>query len=126
MKTIGDLKERLKKDKEFKRLFANKRDINELIKVARENGYDVCEKDLEEDEALSEDALEAVAGGSKKEVIKEDIEVYEHNRISFCSFRTSIPNYFRFKLETYRYADWHYDSLGWQYYPRTIREGTVS
>ena len=79
MKTIGDLKERLKKDKEFKRLFANKRDINELIKVARENGYDVCEKDLEEDEALSEDALEAVAGGSKKEVIKEDIEVYEHN-----------------------------------------------
>lgn len=74
MKTIGDLKERLKKDKEFKRLFANKRDINELIKVARENGYDVSEKDLEQDEALSEDALEAVAGGSKK----EDIKVNEH------------------------------------------------
>lgn len=75
MKNINDLKERLKTDPEFKRLFANKHNINDLIKVARENGYDVSEKDLEKDEVLSEDVLEAVAGGSKK----EDIEVNEHN-----------------------------------------------
>ena len=70
MKNIDDLKERLKTDIEFKKLFANKRDVNELIKVARENGYDVSEKDLEKDEELSEDVLEAVAGGSGKENIR--------------------------------------------------------
>lgn len=75
MKNIDDLKERLKTDAEFKKLFANKRDVNDFIKIAHENGYDVSEDDLEKDEVLSEDMLEAVAGGKKG---NEDIEDNEY------------------------------------------------
>ena len=77
MKNIDDLKERLKTDVEFKKLFENKRDVNDLIKVARENGYDVSEEDLEKDEVLSEDMLEAVAGGKGRD--DEDLDIYERN-----------------------------------------------
>ena len=74
MKNINDLKERLDKDVEFKKLFANKKSVDELINIARENGYEVSKEDLEKDESLAEDALEAVSGGSKKG--EEDINEY--------------------------------------------------
>lgn len=76
MKDIKELKKRLKNDIEFKKLFLNKKDIKELVKVAYENGYDVSEEDLEKDEELSEDALEAVAGGKKEDISVNKIDIY--------------------------------------------------
>lgn len=76
MKDIKELKKRLKNDIEFKKLFLNKKDIKELVKVAYENGYDVSEEDLEKDEELSEDALEAVSGGKKEDISVNKIDIY--------------------------------------------------
>ncbi|MBR1779296.1 MAG: Nif11-like leader peptide family RiPP precursor [Clostridia bacterium] len=73
MKGIKELKERLKDDREFKNLFASKKDAMEIIDLAREYGYDIAADDVERDEELSEEMLAAVAGG------KKDNDIREHN-----------------------------------------------
>jgi len=75
MRDLSDLKKRLKTDAKFKELFANKKNIADLIAVAKANGYNVSKEDVEKDETLSDEILASVAGGSKK----KDIDVYEHN-----------------------------------------------
>lgn len=63
-------------DKNFKDKFKNIKNLNEAIKIAKENGYILAEKEVLNDNELKEDMLDAVAGGAKNEIIqKEDRSV---------------------------------------------------
>ncbi|MDQ5984088.1 MAG: Nif11-like leader peptide family RiPP precursor [Eubacteriales bacterium SKADARSKE-1] len=63
MKALKEFKEKLKSDQEFKNKFLGIKDQKEAIELARKFGFEIKEEDLEEDSDLSEDMLEAVAGG---------------------------------------------------------------
>lgn len=63
MKNLEDLKRDIKNNPEIKKHFANIKDEKEATELARKLGYEVSESELENDEELNEDMLEAVAGG---------------------------------------------------------------
>lgn len=63
MRNINDLKEKLKYDENFKDKFSSIKDPKEAVKLAKKFGFNVNENEVENDPELSEDVLEAVAGG---------------------------------------------------------------
>ena len=71
MKNAKEFKERLEKDLEFKKKFENVKDQGEVIKIAKENGYDLTDCSKQEEEQLTEDMLAGIAGGADKLVGKE-------------------------------------------------------
>lgn len=70
MKNLEDLKRDIKNNPEVKKYFANIKDEREALELARKLGYEVSESELENDEELNEDMLEAVAGGKGDTKIK--------------------------------------------------------
>ena len=63
MKGIKELKARLNEDVEFKKKFCGLKDIDEMLDVARKEGYEVTMDEISCDQELTDDMLEAVAGG---------------------------------------------------------------
>lgn len=66
MSSIEKLKQKIHSDKEFGKLFTNVYGLDEAIAIAKENGFDITEEDIANDEALTDELLEAVAGGKNK------------------------------------------------------------
>lgn len=67
MKDLERLKKKLELDKDFKDLFLNIKSLDEAVALAKQYGFDVDEAQISEDESLTDDILEAVAGGKNKE-----------------------------------------------------------
>lgn len=65
MKGIKELKTRLNEDAEFKKRFCGLKDIEEMLEVAREEGYEVTMDEISCDQELTDDMLELIAGGAK-------------------------------------------------------------
>ena len=65
MKGIKELKVRLNEDVEFKKKFCGLKDIDEMLDVARKEGYEVTMDEISCDQELTDDMLEAIAGGSR-------------------------------------------------------------
>ena len=61
MKSVEDLKNRLK-DPEFMKLFADTKSAEDIVKIAKEQGYEIDVNDVKNYE-MSDDMLESVAGG---------------------------------------------------------------
>ena len=72
MKSAKEFKERLEKDLEFKKKFENVKSQDEVIKIAKENGYDLTDCSKQEEEQLTEDLLENVAGGKNDYTLIEE------------------------------------------------------
>lgn len=70
MKNLEDLKRDIKNNPEVKKYFANIKDEKEATELARKLGYEVSESELQKDEELNEDMLEAVAGGKRDTKMK--------------------------------------------------------
>lgn len=68
-------KEKMDEDENFKKLFASAYNLDEIVDIARENGYDLDIDAIMEDAELSDQFLEAVAGGKKDE--KDDTYTYK-------------------------------------------------
>lgn len=67
MKGIKELKARLNEDVEFKKKFCGLKDIDGMLDVARKEGYEVTMDEISCDQELTDDMLEAIAGGSRKD-----------------------------------------------------------
>ena len=67
MKGIKELKVRLNEDVEFKKKFCGLKDIDEMLDVARKEGYEVTMDEISCDQELTDDMLDAIAGGSRKD-----------------------------------------------------------
>lgn len=66
MGILGDiekLKRKLELDEGFRNLFLNIKNLNEAVDLARQYGFDVNEEQVSADDKLTDDLLEAVAGG---------------------------------------------------------------
>lgn len=70
MNDLERLKKKLELDKDFKDLFLNIKNLDEAVALAKQYGFDVDEAQISEDESLTDDILEAVAGGKNE---KRDI-----------------------------------------------------
>lgn len=60
---IIEFKERLEDDENFKKMFISATNLDEIVDLARENGYDLDVEEITDDAELSDYLLEAVAGG---------------------------------------------------------------
>ncbi|MDQ5984084.1 MAG: hypothetical protein RUMPE_01116 [Eubacteriales bacterium SKADARSKE-1] len=76
MPNINDLKEKLKNDEEFKNKFLEIKSTKEAIEMAQKFGFNVKENEIENDPELSEDLLEAVAGGKGIDIDRKSEKVY--------------------------------------------------
>ncbi len=79
MKSAKEFKERIKTDPEFKDKFKGIQDVNEAIRIAKENGYDLKNCSPQEEQELTEDMLENVAGGKNDVEITRDIYYVDEN-----------------------------------------------
>ena len=70
MKDIEKLKKQLKEDETFREKFKDVKDKEEAISLAEKLGYKIRKEELENDEELSEDLLEAVSGGKNSTKLK--------------------------------------------------------
>ncbi len=66
MKGIKELKAKLNEDVEFKKRFCGLKDIDEMLDLAIKEGYEVTMDEISCDQELTDDMLEAIAGGSRK------------------------------------------------------------
>lgn len=73
---IEEFKRRLEDDLEFKELFINVDNLDEAVAIARENGYNLDMDSVINDRRLTDDMLEAVAGGSNKDSNEEGFTDY--------------------------------------------------
>lgn len=69
MKSLRDLKEKLSYDEELRKKFSCISNEKQALKLANDLGYDITSNDLENDDELRDDLLEAVAGGKGKATI---------------------------------------------------------
>lgn len=70
MKDIEKLKKQLKEDNSFREKFKDVKDADEAVLLAKELGYDIKKEELENDEELNEDLLEAVSGGKNSTKVR--------------------------------------------------------
>lgn len=61
MSTLNDFKERVLNDKEFIKKFENIEEKKDMLKIAKDNGYNFTEKEINSREL--EETLEQIAGG---------------------------------------------------------------
>ena len=73
MRDIEKLKKQLKEDNSIKEKFKDIKDADDALLLAEKLGYKIKKEELENDEELNEDLLEAVSGG------KNSIKVSEGN-----------------------------------------------
>ncbi len=62
-KKIIEFKERMEDEAEFRNLFAKAYNLDEIVDIAKENGYDLDMDEIMNDPELSDQFLEAVAAG---------------------------------------------------------------
>ena len=79
---ILKFKEKLEEDAEFRHLFVNAFNLDEIVDIARENDIELDLDEIMNDPELSDQFLEAVAGGGKK---AED-DTYTHKLIGNKNF----------------------------------------
>lgn len=70
MRDIEKLKKQLKEDNSFREKFKEVKNADEAVLLAKELGYDIKKEELEDDEELNEDLLEAVSGGKNTITMK--------------------------------------------------------
>ena len=75
MSDIEKLKKKLELDEDFKSLFINIKSLDEAIDLARQHGFDVNEEQISEADKLTDDILEAIAGG-KGDTYKDTRNIY--------------------------------------------------
>ena len=63
MKRVEELKTFLKNNEQIRNSFSGVKDIDEAISKAKSLGFEVSKDDIENDTELSENLLEAIAGG---------------------------------------------------------------
>ena len=73
MKGAKEFKERMETDPQFKDKFKEIKDADEAIRIAKENGYDLKNCSPQEEQELTEDMLENVAGGKNDTKIVRNI-----------------------------------------------------
>lgn len=59
-------------NEEFKNKFSSVRNIDEALKIAKSNGYDLNKDEVLRDSELREDMLDTVAGGKEADIEKVD------------------------------------------------------
>ena len=62
-RNIIEFKERLEDDEGFRNIFVNAANLDEVVDLARENGYDLDVEEIIDEAELSDYLLEPVAGG---------------------------------------------------------------
>lgn len=76
-------KEKMDEDENFKKLFASAYNLDEIVDIARENGYDLDMDEIMDDAELSDQFLETVAGGKKS--VEDDTYLHrlvgDHNLV---------------------------------------------
>ena len=70
MRDIDEFKKRIKDDDTFKKYFKDAKSTEDVIKIARQKGYDLTKCTEQEETQLKEDMLMNIAGGSKTEKVK--------------------------------------------------------
>lgn len=65
MRNIDEFKERILNDSEFAKKLRNVKSREDIIKLAKEHNYKFTDEELKKEE-ISEDVLDAVAGGANK------------------------------------------------------------
>ncbi|MBR1779298.1 MAG: Nif11-like leader peptide family RiPP precursor [Clostridia bacterium] len=84
MKGINELKRDIQGNDEIRQAFINIKDKSEAVQIAKELGYEVTEQEVNLDDELNEDILEAVSGGKGNTTIQQDYilaadkDVYEN------------------------------------------------
>ena len=72
MKGINELKRDIQGNDEIRQAFINIKDKSEAVQIAKELGYEVTEQEVNLDDELNEDILEAVSGGKNDTTIQQD------------------------------------------------------
>ena len=70
MNSIDEFKRRIKDDDTFKKYFKDAKSTEDVIKIARQEGYDLTKCTEQEEAQLKEDMLMNIAGGSKTKKVK--------------------------------------------------------
>lgn len=71
MNTLDEFRERVLTDKKFVKKFDNAKDKEEILKIAKNNGYNFTSNDLKSKEL--NDTLEQIAGGASTIITKKTI-----------------------------------------------------
>lgn len=77
-----EFKEKLEESNDFKNIFASASNLDEIIELAKENGYDLSLEDITNDNELSDYLLDAVAGGdyvNNYEIVGDNNFIFEEN-----------------------------------------------
>ena len=82
MKGIKELKVRLNEDVEFKKKFCGLKDIDEMLDVARKEGYEVTMDEISCDQELTDDMRVIVAKALCKNLSPEEIHTLVDEIIS--------------------------------------------
>ena len=65
MAGLEEFKEQISFDEDFAEHFSEVESLDEIVEIAKEQGYDFTAEELQDD-SISDDILEAVAGGKGK------------------------------------------------------------
>lgn len=71
MSTLDEFRERVLNDKEFVRKFGDAKDKEDILKIAKNNGYNFTNSDLKNKEL--DDVLEKIAGGAATSINKQTV-----------------------------------------------------
>lgn len=96
---IIDFKERLEEDESFREKIAGASNLDEVVDIAKEFGCEIELDEILEDVELSDELLEAAAGGAS--------ETYNHRLIGDNNFTFTAFN----KEEAQKYAQMMVDEL---------------
>lgn len=96
---IIDFKEKLEEDESFKEKIAGASNLDEVVDIAKEFGCEIELDDILEDVELSDELLEAAAGGAS--------DTYTYRLIGNNNFAFTASN----KEEAQRYAQMMVDEL---------------
>lgn len=72
MSEIKKFQKRIRLDDSFKEKFKNVKNANDVVMIAKENGYDLTNCSKKEEEQLTEDMLENVAGGKAAKIVGKE------------------------------------------------------
>lgn len=71
MSILNEFRERILNDKEFIKKFGGAKDKEEILKIAKNNGYNFTNSELKSKEL--DDVLEQIAGGATTSITKQTI-----------------------------------------------------
>ncbi len=83
---ILEFKERFEEDEKFREIFETASNLDEIVDLAKENGYDIEIDDILSSVELSDQLLEAVAGGEDDTYIHKLIG---NNNVEFTASNLS-------------------------------------